>query len=334
MTTNYDFSPPQGGQTSAARPLATTRPPRQRPNLGGSAAPASLQSSATSPPQGGQTSAAPAAQTSAAPAAQTSAAPAAVAIAGMGLIGGSVFKAAKRAGHDVMGFDKGDPVDVRDADVVFVALAPQTAVDWIRLHAAEFKDGAAVIDTCGIKGPVCRALNGVEAGRRWTFIGGHPMAGKEVSGFANSDADLFKGASMILTPQPGTSPALLDHLRALFAELGFARTVITTPEHHDEMIAFTSQLCHIISSAYVREPLALEHSGFSAGSFKDMVRVGAPSPALWSELFASNRGALLPVLDRYIARLADFRKAITNNDRPALVEQLAEGGALKAKLTI
>jgi prephenate dehydrogenase len=285
--------------------------------------------------------AAPAAQTSAAPAAQTSAAPppklrrkAAIAIAGMGLIGGSFYKAAKRAGYDVVGFDKGDPVDVRDADVVFVALAPETAVDWIRLHATEFKEGAAVIDTCGIKGPICRALTGVEAGCGWTFIGGHPMAGKEVSGFANSDADLFKGASMILTPQPGTSPALLDRLRALFAELGFGRTVITTPEHHDEMIAFTSQLCHIISSAYVREPLALEHSGFSAGSFKDMIRVGAPSPALWSELFASNREALLPVLDRYIARLADFREAIAKDDLPALVEQLAEGGAIKAKMTL
>ena len=314
MTINDDLSPRQRPNLAA-----------KQPNLGGPAAPTSLRSSQTSPPSGGQTSAAlpPKLRRDAA-----------IAIAGMGLIGGSFYKAAKRAGHDVVGFDKGDPVDVRDADVVFVALAPVTAVDWIRLHAAEFKEGSAVVDTCGIKGPVCRALNGVEAGRGWTFIGGHPMAGKEVSGFANSDADLFKGASMILTPQPGTSPSLLDRLRALFAEMGFGRTVITTPEHHDEMIAFTSQLCHIISSAYVREPLSLEHSGFSAGSFKDMIRVGAPSPALWSELFASNREALLPVLNRYIARLADFREAIANNDRPALVEQLAEGGAIKAKITL
>ncbi len=287
-------------------------------------------------------SAAQAAQTSAAQAAQTSAAKrpkprrrkAAIAIAGMGLIGGSFYKAAKRAGHDVVGFDKGDSVDVRDADVIFVALAPQTAVDWIRLHANEFKAGAAVIDTCGIKGPVCRALAGVENGRGWTFVGGHPMAGKEVSGFANSDADLFKGASMILTPAPGTDEALLDRLRALFTELGFGRTVVTDPEHHDAMIAFTSQLCHIISSAYVREPLALGHEGFSAGSFKDMIRVGAPSPTLWSELFASNREALVPVLDRFITRLSDFREAIANDDRTALVKQLAEGHEIKSRLTV
>lgn len=299
MTTD-NFTPPTGGPTSAA-PAAQTSRGITAPNLGGSAAP-------------------------------TSAAPAAIAIAGMGLIGGSFYKAAKRAGYDVVGFDKGDPVDVRDADIVFVALAPQTAVDWIRLHADEFKMGAAVIDTCGIKGPVCRALTDVTDGRGWTFVGGHPMAGKEVSGYANSDADLFKGASMILTPRPDTSPALLDRLRALFAELGFGRTVITTPEHHDEMIAYTSQLCHIISSAYLREPLSLEHAGFSAGSFRDLTRVGAPAPTLWSELFASNSEALLPILDRYIARLVDFRDAIAKDNRSALAEQLAEGGSIKAKL--
>ena len=257
---------------------------------------------------------------------------AAIAIAGMGLIGGSLYKAAKRAGHDVVGFDKGDPVDVRDADVVFVALAPAIAIDWIRLHAPEFKDGAVVVDTCGVKGCVCRALAGVADGRGWTFVGGHPMAGKEVSGFANSDADLFKGASMILTPYPGTDEALLDRLRALFAELGFGRTVVTDPEHHDAVIAFTSQLCHVISSAYVREPLALEHDGFSAGSFRDLTRVGAPEPALWSELFLANGDALLPVLDRYIARLAAFRDAIAAGDRNALARQLVEGAEVKAKL--
>ena len=123
-------------------------------------------------------------------------------------------------------------------------------------------------------------------------------------------------------------------LRALFAELGFGRTVVTTPEHHDEMIAYTSQLCHIISSAYLREPLALEHAGFSAGSFRDLTRVGAPAPALWSELFASNSEALLPVLDRLIARLVDFRDAIAADDRPALVRQLAEGQEFKRRLSM
>lgn len=259
-------------------------------------------------------------------------APLRIAVAGMGLIGGSLYKAARRAGFPVAGFDRGDPVDVRAADVVFAALPPRTAVDWILLHAPEFKTGAVVLDTCGVKQCVCDALRGVPADRRWTFVGAHPMAGREVSGFANSTPDLFQNASMILTPAPGTPPALLDRLRALFSDLGFARTVLTDPARHDTLVAYTSQLCHLVSSAYLRDPLALSHDGFSAGSFRDLTRVGAPDPALWTELFAANHSALLPVLDRCIARLHAFRDAIAANDLPSLHAQLAEGAAVKRAL--
>ena len=255
-----------------------------------------------------------------------------IAVAGMGLIGGSLYKAAQRAGHRVVGFDRGDPVDVRDADVVFVALPPQTAVDWVLLHAPEYKPGAVVVDTCGVKGPVCRPLFAAAAGHPWTFVGGHPMAGKEVSGFANSTPDLFRNASMILVPPPDAPPGLLQRLAALFDTLGFARTVLATPERHDEIIAYTSQLCHLASSAYLRDPLAPAHAGYSPGSFRDLVRVGAPDPALWAELFTANRDALLPVLDRYIARLTAFRAALADSDRPALAAQLAEGAAAKRAL--
>ena len=259
-------------------------------------------------------------------------APLRIAVAGMGLIGGSLYKAAQRAGHRVVGFDRGDPVDVRSADVVFVALPPQTAVDWVLLHAPEYKPGAVVVDTCGVKGPVCRPLFAAAAGRPWTFVGGHPMAGKEVSGFANSTPDLFRNASMILVPPPSAPPDLLRRLAALFDGLGFARTVLADPDRHDQLIAYTSQLCHLASSAYLRDPLAPAHAGFSAGSFRDLVRVGAPDPALWTELFTANRDALLPVLDRYIARLAAFRAALAADDRPALAAQLAEGAAAKRAL--
>ena len=143
-------------------------------------------------------------------------APLRIAVAGMGLIGGSLYKSARRAGLDVSGFDRGDPVDVRAADVVFVALPPQTAVDWVLLHAPEFKPGAVVVDTCGVKASVCRPLFAAAAGQPWTFVGGHPMAGKEVSGFANSSPDLFHNASMILVPPPDVPEALLRRLAALF----------------------------------------------------------------------------------------------------------------------
>ncbi len=255
-----------------------------------------------------------------------------LAIVGMGLIGGSLFKAARRAGHVVAGFDKGDPVDVSRAEVVFLALHPRTAVEWVRVHSADIPDGAVVVDTCGIKGPVCAAIGGIAASARWLFVGGHPMAGKEVSGFANSDADLFRGASMILTPVSPLPDEKLTLLERLFSDLGFGGTAVTTPARHDELIAYTSQLCHIISSAYLREPLSASHRGFSAGSFRDLTRVGAPDPVLWSELFADNREALLPVLDRFIGRLNDFRDAIAAGDTDALKQQISEGATAKATI--
>lgn len=252
-----------------------------------------------------------------------------IAIAGMGLIGGSFHKALERTGHDVAGFDKGDVVRVGEADLVIVALAPKTAVDWICLHADEFREGAIVIDTCGVKGAVIDALRerGALAGR-FTFVGGHPMAGKATGGYANSDADLFKGASMILTPDPGTPEAVIETLRAVFSDAGFARTVVADPAWHDEIIAFTSQLCHIISSSYVRDQLSPRHDGFSAGSYRDMARVGAPDPVLWAELFTLNRKALVPVLDRFIGRLSLFRESIASGDIKGLEAQIAEGAPL------
>ena len=158
------------------------------------------------------------------------------------------------------------------------------------------------------------------------------MAGKERIGYENSSENLFDGASMILTPFDSLDGAVIKSLDGFFRSLGFARVVVTDTRHHDEMIAFTSQLCHLISSAYVREPLALRHAGFSAGSFRDMVRVGAPDPDTWTDLFLMNGGPLVDVLDRYIARLADFRDAIASGDRARLHRSLEEGVAAKAAM--
>ena len=256
-----------------------------------------------------------------------------VAVIGMGLIGGSFHKAAAKAGHAVAGFGRKDRPEVDDADLVIVAVPPSAVAGVVDGIAPSLKDGAVVVDATGVKGAVCKALHKYAFETRWTFVGGHPMAGKEVSGFANSDADLFRGASMILVPSPATGRGPLDMLEKFFKEIGFARVTYATPERHDEMIAYTSQLAHVISSAYVREPLAKDHVGFSAGSFKDMIRVGAPDPKMWTELFLANRDALLPVLDRYAARLADFREALAAGDAAALTRQLEEGVAAKAAVT-
>jgi len=255
-----------------------------------------------------------------------------IAVIGKGLIGGSFEKAATRAGHEAAAFDKGDDFRVEGAEVVFVAVPPSAVVPVVDSIAPRLGEGAVVVDATGVKGPVCAALRKYAFETRWFFVGGHPMAGKEKTGYANSCADLFDGASMILTPYPTYGRAPLDKLEALLKELGFGRIVYTDPGHHDEMIAFTSQLCHLISSAYVREPLACGHAGYSAGSFRDMERVGAPDPDTWTELFLANRDSLIPVLERYIARLDDFRAALADNDGERLRNALDDGVKAKARI--
>ena len=252
-----------------------------------------------------------------------------IAIIGKGLIGGSFEKAAKRAGHAAIAFDKGEDFRVEDAEIVFVAVPPSAVVAVVDEIAPRLREGAIVVDATGVKNIVCESLKKYAFETHWVFVGGHPMAGKEKTGYENSDASLFDGASMILTPYPTYGRSPLDKLERLLRELGFARIVYTDPRHHDEMIAFTSQLCHLISSAYVREPLAKDHVGYSAGSFRDMARVGAPDPDTWTELFFANRAALLPILGRYIDRLDDFRGALAANDRGRLHRALEDSVAAK-----
>ena len=254
-----------------------------------------------------------------------------IAIVGLGLIGGSFFKAIREKGLAVTGIDKNDPVEVGDADLVIIALHPGLAIDWLRTHNKKIKPGALVLDVCGVKAALCKAVAELE--KDWTFLPGHPMAGKEVSGFENSSAALFEGASMILTPQTKEENEAAESLRPFFESLGFAKVILTTPEAHDEVIAYTSQLCHILSNAYLRDELALKSEGFSGGSFRDLTRVGAPDPELWTELFLMDKEALLPVLDRLIKRLDNFRSALEKEDEEAMRSQLREGTLMKEKLT-
>ena len=255
-----------------------------------------------------------------------------VSVIGRGLIGGSLAKAAIRAGHDAVATDKGEAPRVADADVVLIAVPVSAVVPVVDSVVPQLKNGAVVVDMTGVKGVVCRELKKYAYAPNFAFVGGHPMAGKEKTGWGNASSDLFDGASMILTPYPTYGRAPLDLLERLFRDMGFARIVYTDPAHHDEMIAFTSQLCHLISSAYVRDALATGHSGYSAGSFRDMVRVGAPDPDVWTELFLANRESLLPVLERYISRLGDFVAALAEGDAERLHAALEEGVAAKKRM--
>jgi len=254
-----------------------------------------------------------------------------VVVVGMGLIGGSFQKAAMRAGYSVAGLHHGDVDGVREADVVLVCLPPEAVVPWIRSHAGLFRSGAAVVDIVGTKTGVVREMGSVQRDG-WTFVGGHPMAGKEVSGYANSTADLFLGKSMVLTPEGGEwSDRNGDRsmLERFFLSLGFSRVVVTSPERHDELIAFTSQLGHVIASAYAQDPLVAESIGFSAGSYANMSRIATVDPETWASLYLSDRDALLRVLDGFIGRLGDFRAALDRRDADALKRFIAAGAAAK-----
>ena len=255
-----------------------------------------------------------------------------IGIRGLGLIGGSFEKAFNRAGHETVDLKNAPAAAIGECDFVFVCLPPLMVAPWVMEHADDFAEGAIVTDAAGVKGTVCDALRETAKSSRWTYIGGHPMAGKEVSGYANSSADLFDGASMILTPYEWTPTSETQRLKSLLLEIGFAKCVETTTARHDEMIAYTSQLAHVVSSAYVRDGLAKSHDGFSAGSFQDMTRVATLDPELWTDLFLSNRAMLDGVLTRLIDRLSGYRDAIRSSDAAKLKALLAEGRAAKGEL--
>ncbi|MCL2492653.1 MAG: prephenate dehydrogenase [Clostridiales bacterium] len=266
-----------------------------------------------------------------------------IGIIGLGLIGGSLAKAIKlHTKHTVYGSNRSEEVlkkaelteaidgrltdeTLPDMDLVIVALYPHQIVKTIKEKAGLFKDGALVIDCGGVKRFIMEELRDTVAGRPWHFIGGHPMAGREYSGFRYAKDDLFDGASMILTPDDETPIDLLSDAKAFFLAIGFGRVVFTTPEEHDEMIAYTSQMAHILSSVYIRSELALKHKGFSAGSFLDMTRVARLNETMWAELFLLNRDALVSELDGLINRVVLYRDALAAEDEEGLTRLLREG---------
>jgi prephenate dehydrogenase len=273
-----------------------------------------------------------------------------IGIIGLGLIGGSLAKAVKLyTKHEVLGFDisedelsraelteaidgRLDDANLPGCEVVLVALYPHDSVRCITENAGRFGEGALVIDCGGVKKFVDDELKAVTAGRPWHFIGGHPMAGREYSGFRHARDDLFENASMLLTPDESVPIEARGFAKEFFLSIGFARVVFTTPETHDEMIAYTSQLAHIISNAYILSELALKHRGFSANSFQDMTRVARINARMWTELFMLNKEPLTDELDGLIARLARVRDAIADGDEARLEALLKEGNERKELL--
>ena len=273
-----------------------------------------------------------------------------IGIIGLGLIGGSLAMSIRRhTDHVVFGYDIDRDVmlrakaaeaihDTLDADtlptcdIVLVALFPQLCADYIRDHADAFGPRALVIDCAGVKRHVCRQVEPVAARHAWTFIGGHPMAGREFSGFSAARGNLFENASMILCPSADVDIQSRELAKAFFLEAGFKMVRFCTPEAHDQMIAYTSQLAHVVSGAYIKNPLAPSHKGFSAGSFLDMTRVARMNEVMWTELFLENVDLLLPALDDLILRLNQYRDALASGDPAALEPVLREGRICKEAL--
>lgn len=273
-----------------------------------------------------------------------------IGVVGLGLIGGSIAKAiSKNTEHTVLGLDRDREVvlraklteaidgelteaELRDCDLVIIALYPHATIDFVREHAEEFKPGAIVTDCCGIKREVCEGIRPIAAAHPFTYVGAHPMAGAEFSGFDYSKESLFERAAMILTPDSSVGIEVMDTLKKLFLALGFRSITIATPEEHDRMIAYTSQLAHVLSSAYIKSEAAEKHRGFSAGSFKDMTRVARLNEQMWTELFLENRDNLLSEVRGLIQNLQSYADALESRDEAALFALLKEGRERKAMI--
>lgn len=272
-----------------------------------------------------------------------------VGIVGLGLIGGSFAKAYQQAGHRVLALEKDPsvlnfailsgavqgaltPEEIPQCDLILVAVYPAAAVEFFRENADRFGDKPLVMDCCGVKREVCDAVFPLAREHGFTFLGGHPMAGTHNSGFKYATADLFRRAPMVLVPDSFHDIQLLSRAKALLEPAGFARFSVTTAKEHDKMIAFTSQLAHVVSNAYIKSPTARLHRGFSAGSYKDMTRVAWLNSAMWAELFLENKDFLLEELDTLMASLAQYREAIAGEDLPRLTALLEDGKRCKEEV--
>lgn len=272
-----------------------------------------------------------------------------VGIVGLGLIGGSFAKAYHAAGHTVLAFDtdrstydfavlsgtvNGPLTDetLSTCDLILMAVIPSAAVGYLKQHAAHIGPKPVVIDCCGTKRVVCTACFPLAEQFGFTYLGGHPMAGTHNSGFKYATATMFHNAPMVLVPANHNDIELLSRVKELLAPAGFSRFSVTTAEQHDEMIAFTSQLAHVVSNAYIKSPTAGLHKGFSAGSYKDMTRVAWLAPKMWAELFLENKDFLMAELNTLIDNLRQYQDAMEHDDLPGLIQLLDDGRKRKEEV--
>ena len=272
-----------------------------------------------------------------------------VGILGLGLIGGSLARAYSIAGHSVLAQERdasilsfamlagavdGELNDeaIPSCDLILLAIYPDGSARWLEEHAHQISRETLVMDCCGVKDEICRRCFPLARRFGFTFVGGHPMAGSHFSGFKYSRASLFRGAPMVLVPPVFDDMELLSRVKDALSPCEFGSFSVTTAQDHDRMIAFTSQMPHILSNAYIKSPTALEHKGFSAGSYKDLTRVAWLNPQMWAELFLENRENVLRELDYYIESLRAYQEAIRQEDLVTLTTLLEEGKRRKEEV--
>ena len=272
-----------------------------------------------------------------------------VGILGLGLIGGSLARAYAIAGHTVYAIQRNedmlafamlagavhgrlDEETIPECDLILLAIYPDGSASWLERNAHLVSPDALVIDCCGIKREICQRCFPLAEKYGFTFVGGHPMAGSQFSGFKYSRATLFKGQPMVLVPPRFDDMDLLDRCKNALAPCEFGIFSVTTAEDHDRMIAFTSQMPHILSNAFIKSPTALNHKGFSAGSYRDLTRVTWLNATMWAELFMENKDFVLDELNFYIESLSAYRNAIAADDLSGLTQLLEEGKKRKEEV--
>lgn len=272
-----------------------------------------------------------------------------VGILGLGLIGGSLARAYALEGHTVYAIQRNenmlafavlsgavhgklDETTIPECDLLLLAIYPDGCATWLEENAHLVKKDTLVIDCCGIKEEICRRCFPLAEEFGFTFIGGHPMAGTQFSGFKYSRANLFNGAPMVLVPPRFDDMDLLDRIKTALAPCGFGSFSVTTAQEHDRLIAFTSQMPHVISNAFIKSPTAASHKGFSAGSYKDLTRVAWLNAPMWAELCMENRKNMLFELESYINSLQAYKTALENQDLVGLTALLQEGKQRKEEV--
>ena len=272
-----------------------------------------------------------------------------VGILGLGLIGGSLARAYSLEGHTVYATQRNDSmlsfamlagavhgklteVTIPQCDLILLAIYPEGSASWLEKNAHCISKNTLVIDCCGTKQVICNRCFPLAQKYGFLFVGGHPMAGSQFSGFKYSRANLFNGQPMVLVPPVFDDIQLLDRIKQALKPCHFGRFSVTTAEEHDRMIAFTSQMPHILSNAFIKSPTARNHQGFSAGSYRDMTRVAWLNPRMWAELFLENKENVLYELDFYIESLKAYRSAIAAEDMDSLIALLEEGKRCKEEV--